>query len=742
MAFLFQDKNEKEISIKCKLCFEDVKFIITLADYQNTTQFPLVKESIHGNPPHKLIISLDKNLELQEFNIEDIIDKDVSYSKELTYQVLSDIQLTEEEIKLYFLTTGRDAVSLGEISLLIDIDKDEGKKIADKFVEKGLYKEIVGATPHYAPLPPYAALMKQLSNFNEYIKNIQEKAPAQLNESFSQLEAKSKGVNELNEYTGFIRKLKEQIDQQMSLQKNEVDKAINVIGQIKKINDVISNLENDTKIIIDEQVEDIEKQFEEIKNLISNNLKELHLGVISKTVHQIIDTVLNARMQIIVDGFNTKLISKIRTIMSDIAKNINAITDSSIKTGETLEETFSNITELFTKNVSYAEEKVKGISDQILQSFADLRNIFSTRIVNTLSEELLKILKRLEISQITTKEFWDQAKKKSIMSMKDIWFIRSLEGARAHINEEIAKTKMRLLIVAPDISEVNISLLQSLPKHVNIRIATHINPDDSEHVEAMQQLDGMQNVSYRNRVEHDLFGINRDYEEVILCILSQTEDGREEGMEIGGIGSIVQQHIKIFVPVLEEAWVTGQKTVAPAMRSSYVQKTQPAIKSSVISETNQISSISEDVRSQSSSPSVPISNMHDKPISFSNINEIRVKAPDLDQISSMQTQPTPQQTFNTSITSTSTTTPTPKGKSILEDFDFLIENLDKKTGQELAEFLNALRNRIQEEIGYVSILSPIANTITDLNQISGLISLSDKQGFMSRINFWKNKLSL
>ena len=740
MAFLFQGKNEKEISIKCKLCFEEVKFIITLADYQNTTQFPLVKESTHGNPPHKLIISLDKNLELQEFNIEDIIDKEVSYSKELTYQVLSDIQLTEEEIKLYFLTTGRDAISLGEISLLIDKEKDECKKIADKFVEKGLYKVIVGATPHYAPLPPYAALMKQLTTFNEYIKNIQEKAPAQLNESFSQLEATSKGVNELNEYTDFIRKLKERIDQQMALQKNEVDEAINVIGQIKNINDVISNLENDTKIIIEEQIEDIEKQFEEIKNLISNNLKELHLGVISKTVHQIIDNVLNARMQIIVDGFNTKLISKIRTIMSDITKNVGSITDSSLKTGETLEETFSNITELFSKNVTYAEEKVKGISDQILQSFADLRNIFSTRVVNTLSEELLKILNRLEISQITTREFWDQAKKKSIMSMRDIWFIRSLEGARAHINEEIAKTKMRLLIVAPDISEINISLLQSLPKHVNIRIATHINPDDSEHVGAMQQLDGMQNVSYRNRVEHDLFGINRDYEEVILCILSKTEEGKEGGMEIGGIGSIVQQHIKIFVPVLEEAWVTGQKTVAPAMRSSYVQKTQPVIQSSLLNETNHINSISGNMRSQSSTPSIPISNIQDKPIRSTKIDEIQVKAPDLDQISSMQTQPTPQNTtFNTTA---STTTPTPKGQSIREDFAFLIENLDKKTGQELAEFLNNLRNRIQEEIGYVSILSPIANTITDLNQIPGLISLSDKQGFISRINFWKNKLNL
>jgi len=731
MAFLFQGKTEKEVLIKCKLCLTDVKFVVTLAEYQNTTQFPLVKESIHGTSPHKLVVFLDNNLELQEFNIEDIIDKDVSYSKELTYQVLSDIYLTEEEIELYFLTTGRDAVSLGEISILINKDKDESKKIADKFVEKGLYKEIVGATPHYAPLPPYAALIKQLSNFNEYITDIKEQVPAQLNESFSQLEAKSKGINELNDYTEFIRKLKDTIEDQMEIQKVEVDKAIKVIGEIRKINEVISNLENDTKVIIEEQIKDIEEQFEGMKNLIGNNLQELHLGVISKTVHQIIDNVLNARMQIIVDGFNTKLISKIKDIMRDITENINKITASSLKTGETLEETFSNVTELFSKNVSYAEEKVKGISDQILGSFEDLRNIFSTRVVNTLSEELLKILNRLEISQITTKEFWDQAKKKSVMSMRDIWFIRSVEGARAHINEEISKTKMRLLIVAPNISEINTSLLQSLPKHVNIRIATYINTDAPEHIEALQMLDGMQNVSYRNREQQDLWGINRDYEEVILCILSKTDVGKEEGIEIGGIGSIVQQHIKIFVPVLEEAWIGAQKTVTPSMRTSYMQKSVQPSDSPIINELNK-SSVIPDYNQHPSLPVTPLipSNKLQTNENIPSIDNVREKTPDLDQISNKQTKPA--QTVSTDTGSL----------SIGEQLDFLVENLDKKTGCQLAATLVNIKNRIQTEIGYVSILSPIENTIADLNQITGLISLADEQGFTSRIKFWKKKLNL
>ena len=717
MAFLFQGKSEKEISINCKLCLADVKFVVTLEEYQNVTQFPLVKESVHGTPPHKLIISLDKNLDLQEFNIEDIIDRDVSYSKELTYQVLSDIQLTEEEIELYFLTTGRDAVSLGEISILIKKDKGESKIIADKFVEKGLYKEIIGATPHYAPLPPYAALIKQLATFDDYIKNIKEQAPAQLNESFSQLEAQSKGINELNDYTNFIRNLKDRIESEMKIQKIEVDKAIKVIGEIRRINDVISNLENDTKIIVEEQIKDIEEQFEEMKKLIGNNLQELHLGVISKTVHQIIDNVLNTRMQTIVDGFNTKLLSKIKAIMSNIVENINEITASSLKTGETLEVTFSSVTALFNESVSYAEEKVKGISDQILSSFENLRNTFSTRVVNKLSEELLKILNRLEISQITTREFWDQAKKKSVMSMKDIWFIRSVEGARAHINEEISKSKMRILIVAPNLSEINTSILQSLPKHINIRIATNVNTDLPEHIEVLQKLEGMQNVSYRNRQEQDLWGINRDYEEVILCILSKREGEKEEGIEIGGIGSIVQQHIKIFVPVLEEAWIGAQKTVVPSMRPSYTQIPVQSSGSSLMDELKQ-DSIPSALNQHQSKPVTPLIQNYNSQNKVNLPSSTNVQAP---------TQSIPPDTGDLSIG---------------EQLDLLVANLGKQSGQQLAVILENIKTRIQNEIGYVSMIGPITNTIADLNQISGSISLSDEKGFANRITFWKKKLNL
>ena len=751
--YLFQGKSEKEIITKCKLCLSEVKFIVSLDEYKKTIKFPFKLESLHGTPPHKLIISINKNLEIENFKIEDILDKEVSYSKELTYQVLSAIQLSEDEIQLYFLTTGRDVVSLGEMALLIDKSKEECKQIAAKFVNKGLFKEIIGATPHYAPLPPYAALIQQLINFEEYIRGIKDEAPIQLNKSFSELESKTKGIQELNEYTTFIKGIRDRIEQQIESQKQDVNKAIQIISQIRKINDIISNLENDTKLIVEEQIKDIETQFEEMKEMIAGNLQRLHLGVISKTVHQIIDNVLTARMQMIVDGFNTKLIAKIRTIIKTIVENVNEVAGSSMRTGEKLESTFTTVIEEFTKSVTTAEEKVRGISDQILLSFQDLRNTFSTKVVDTLNQELLKILERLSISQVTTQEFWDQAKKKSLMTMKDIWFIRSLEGANAHINEEILKAKMRLLIVAPNMTEINVGLLESLPKHTNIRIVAHINPDSAEDTQIVQRLDAMQNVSYRHREMKDLYGINRDYEEVILCIVSETEIGQKRALEIGGIGSIIPEHIKIFVPVLEEAWIGAQKTVMPSMRTSYVPKAslspdltnfqQPASSFTPKEDIygNYLSKTS--INQSQLQPTTPIVQNHKTKVEPTIQQSNNFKPVEVKQDYIKQPQPTypvkeiidpPKKTFIEGNTS--------QNMSLSENLKNIFFNIDTYTGVALSLELQNFKNRIQEELGYISLLNPINITITELSQIPSILSAAEKQSLINKMNFWKNKLNL
>lgn len=734
--YQFKDKDIVDVLITCKICLKEIKFPISVDEYKNITKFPIKKENVHGDPPHKLIVFINQYLEIENFEIKDVIekDKDVTYSKELTKQVLSEIDLSDEEIDLYFRTTGREAVSIGEMAILIDKPKEKCKEIAEKFVQKGLFKEIVGATPHYQALPPYAALIAQLKRFYKYISDIKATIPKQLDKSFAQLEVEAKDVEKMKDSSAVMSDLKEKMLTQIHAQKREFDDTISAIDQIRTITDDLSNLgdisqslsddqigsltkqfENlnvRTSQIIKSQVDDLRNQFGDIKTTITDNLQKLRLGVIQQAVGDIIEGVISTRLKDITDnlnvqlsvsqtvfadelkkatqGLNTEIISKLKDSLEDAAKNIESI---SSKSGEDKERIFANISDNFNNAVKLAEQRIDGLSGGIFESFGNIKELFGKGIIDTLDNTLSDILQRLEVSEVTTREFWDQAKSQRGFTMKDIWFIRSPEAAKAHINEEISNAKMRVLIVAPTLSDVDIEAIKARPSRINFRIAAYIDPTNPLHETIMREMDTMDNVDYRNRALQNLWGINKDYEEVILCVLSKTEIRGDYVTEIAGIGSIIEEHIKIFVPILEDAWVGARKEVIRAIKKPVSLETKPKLEEPLKEE--------------------PIIT---KPTITISPEEPKVIEEEITEV--------------------------PKETLLSKQFHDVLNNLDTLTGREVYAALERFQNEYVKREGYNSILKSIHNTSTEFKNKSEILSRPEKEELKLSMNIWKQKLNL
>ncbi len=732
--YMFKDKDVVEVPITCKICLKEIKFSISVDEYKEIKKFPIRKEEVHGDPPHKIIAFLNQYLEVENFEIKDVIEKveDVSYSKELTKQVLSEIDLSDEEIDLYFRTTGREAVSIGEMSILINKSKEDCKKIAEKFVEKGLFKEIVGATPHYQALPPYAALIAQLQKFYKYISDIKSKIPKQLDVSFTKLESEAEGMEKLKDSSEVMTGLKEKMLSQIQAQKKEFDSTISAIDQIRTISDDISqlgdisqsltddqlsslskqfeNLNVRTSQIIKSQVDDLRNQFGDIKNTITDNLQKLRLGVIQQAVGDVIDKVIATRLKDITDnlnvqlsvsqtvfadelkkattGLNTEVISKLKDSLQDAVKNIDSIAS---KSGEDKDKIFSDLSENFNKAVKLAEQRIDGLSGGIFESFGNIKDIFGKGIVDTLDNTLSDIMNRLEVSEITTREFWEQAKGKRGITMKDIWFIRSPEAARAHINDEISKAKMRVLVVAPNLSDIDIEAIKARPSRINFRVATYIDPTIPEHEAIMREMDKMDNVDYRNRSLQNLWGINKDYEEVILCVLSKTEFRGEYVTEIAGIGSIIEEHIKIFVPILEDAWVGARKEI---MRT---------IKKPVLEEPLREEPLREEPFVSTPAITIPPAE----------------EAPEEEKV-----------------------TEAPKSTVLSNKFDEIINSLDNMTGTEISLALERFQNEYVKIEGYNSVLKNVHNMSTELKSNPEKLSRPEKDELKLSMKIWRQKLNL
>jgi len=732
--YLFKDKDIIEVPVTCKICLKEIRFPISVDEYKEIIKFPIRKEDTHGEPPHKLIAFINQYLEVENFEIKDVIEKakDVSYSKELTKQVLSEIDLSDEEIDLYFRTTGREAVSTGEMSILIGKSKEECKKIAEKFVEKGLFKEIVGATPHYQALPPYAALIAQLKKFYTYISDIKSKIPKQLDVSFTKLESEAEGMEKLKDSGEIMTGLKEKMLSQIQAQKKEFNETISAIDQIRTISEDISQLGDISKTISDDQLGSLSKQFEnlnvrtsqiiknqvddlrtqfgDIKDTITENLQKLRLGVIQQAVGDVIDKVIATRLKDITDnlnvqlsvsqtvfadelkkatsGLDTEVISKLKDSLQDAVKNIGTIAS---KSDEDKERMFSALSDNFNKAVQLAEQRIDGLSGGIFQSFDSIKDIFGKGIVDTLDNTLTDILNRLEVSEITTREFWEQAKGTRGFTMKDIWFIRSPEAAKAHINEEISKAKMRVLIVAPNLSDIDIESIKARPSRINFRVATYIDPTIPEHDAIMQEMDNMDNVDYRNRALQNIWGINKDYEEVILCVLSKTEIRGEYVTEIAGIGSIIEEHIKIFVPILEDAWVGARKEVMRTIK-------KPVLEAPTLEEP-----------------------LKEEPF----VREEVITIPPEDEV------PKEEEAVEA-----------PKPKILSNQFDGILNKLENMTGTEISLALERFQNDYVKMEGYNSVLKNIHNMSTELKTNPEILSRPEREELKLSMKIWRQKLNL
>ncbi|MHA1329388.1 MAG: hypothetical protein ACTSRH_19105, partial [Promethearchaeota archaeon] len=168
-------------------------------------------------------------------------------------------------------------------------------------------------------------------------------------------------------------------------------------------------------------------------------------------------------------GLNAQVLEKLRESIKNTLNNLKGL---KLKKDEDKDKIYETLTEDFDKAVKLAEERIENISGGVFEWFGNIRNIFSEQIVSTLETTLNDILKKLEVSEKVTKEFWEQAKQRTGLTMKDIWFIRSMESAKAHINEEITKAKMRVLIIAPNITDINIDAIKSRPSHINFLMLT------------------------------------------------------------------------------------------------------------------------------------------------------------------------------------------------------------------------------------------------------------------------------
>jgi sugar-specific transcriptional regulator TrmB len=639
-----------------------------------------------------------------------------------TMQVLELIGLAQDEINTYFKITGRGPVMVGEIAILSDVAEERAAEIAENLFHKGLLKQIPGNVPIYEALPPYAALLGQIHQFRETIKIFQEVTPKNIQQRFDSLEIHSTKLKKLDDYRAYIQVMKTKLPEQIKSQFDRFEKDLEQVNRFRDVRRFILNLKEIVPAEVTKEFKLMETRLDTMKTEISNRFeKQFRIGALKSMAEKIVSRVISEQFKDITVIFRDKFVQTTQNMLDQVVEQLGNITDTAGEISSDLGAIFTDIESGIKTTLEDLENRVTDVYDDIITGIQELKDLFRTEIFETLQNDIINnIITQLDSSEITMNEFWERSKEVSLLSFKDVWFVRSLEGIKAQINESLTRVKMRVHIVAPKLEDIDLVALSRLKKHINIRISANFDLSNLEDQMRFKQIEDFPNFTIRHYPRENLWSINKDFEEVIICAVSKTDGGE---FEIAGMGSMLEEHVKLFAAVLEDVWIQSKKIEQMEILQAIKRTREPVIPPEKFTPT---------IKPHIPEKILPIPSEQPPVVRKIIVQpEPVIKAESPQEAPKIKTEP---------VISTAAIGSTDVYLS--SQIDSLLNSLASMTGYDIATKLQNIQDDILEKKGYSAVLRQIRMSISPLKSNYNLLNTAERQDLINKINFWRSKLKI
>jgi len=640
-----------------------------------------------------------------------------------TKHVLELIGLAHDEVSTYYKMTGRGPVMIGEIALLSNISEERTAEIAENLFQKGLLKQIPGKTPIYEALPPYAALVSQIHQFKETIKTFQQIVPKKIQEKFDSLEQHSDKLKKLDDYKTYLQIMKTKLPAQIKTQFERFDKELDQVKRFQDVKSFIFNLKEIVPADITKEFEAMEARLQLVKSEIATRFeKQFRIGALSSMAEKIVSKVISEQFTEVTKYFKEKFVQTTQNMLDQVINQLGSISDTAGEISTDLGTIFTDIESGMVSTLEDLEGRVSGVYDDIISGINELKDLFKKEIFESIQDDIINnIINQLESAELTMNEFWERSKQASLLSFKDVWFIRSIEGIMAQINELLSRVKMRVHIVTPKLENIDLIPLSGLKKHINVRISTNFDLTNPEDQARFKQVADYPNITIRHYPRENLWSINKDFEEVVVCVVSKSAEGE---FEIAGMGSVLEEHVKLFAAVLEDVWIQSRKyeqvEIAHAIKQApEISPLQPQYQKPI-------------------TPTVPKTSERIPPKT--------VPTPEITPEKVIK--PVPTQPIEPAIQPIEMQPDIQPDAVISSDgylstqFDNILSKIDTLPGEHIALLLEKLQDDLLERKGFSAILRQIRMGISPLKRNMNLLNNIEKEELRSKLNFWRSKLKL
>jgi hypothetical protein len=282
----------------------------------------------------------------------------------------------------------------------------------------------------------------------------------------------------------------------------------------------------------------------------------------------------------------------------------------------------------------------------------------------------------------------------------------------AQINETVTGAKARLLIIAPEMEDIDPVPILELKPQVAVRIAANIDPKSSTTQEIISQLAQRPNIEIRQYDRKNIWGISRESEETLVSAVSGLGD-------VAGIATIVDEHQKMFVPILEDCWLQGKKYLASEVSLKGAGAPLKAAKTPLKA-----------VKAPQKAPEVP-QKVAKAPVKTTEGPQKVVKAP---QKAAMPQAKPPTKVF----VKPSPSTGSEHQLNLL--FDPVKKIIEKGNPQQITDALSSLKEKISQKFAYHIVLYEMDTSMRRLATQTSKMAQPEIIELLAKVENWQSRL--
>ena len=658
-------------------------------------------------------------------------------------EFLKNFQLSDNAIKLYTKTIGRQPLSSVELySLLPNISQEEFNNVLGDLIDNGLFipnsNQNQGLILHYLTIPPIKPILNYYTNISNNLTSIKSQLQLLLSNSLAKI-FEDNQIIELNTMYDATQELRKDVEEDVIIQKQDIDDIVKGMENLNIIKEVLENLRQTVKGITQTQFSSLINLIANIKNEIFIKIESLELKKSEKAVKEIVEEAFKENFNKLLGDFTANLHKLIGDEFDNTIESLNNILNSTFRFRDDFQMVLLNMLSTNEKRIKVIIELIKNKKTGLESDLKEFEKIIIDNFTEIIEKSVDSVASLNEPINNTLDNYFNTIKELIELESDNFWQITSIARVKEEISNIISHSTQNLLLIVPKLEEIlSFDDFKDNPNTIKIQIASSEAHTNS----LVKKYKDLKNFEYRILKNENVIICRGDDDSLVIGIIDMELKNASENFI--GFASKNKSLIKLFQFVVKAIWDIGSSSLQETPRTLNI--TVP--KSSSVSKTTITTKTSKPVRPSpletllKTTPSPitkkPVDNQVKKQKAKTSDGKIAHLTEELNKkIKEPKKEREPDQTAKP------TEEPTKGDESgivINNAFKTLINKLHKLQGDEFSKEMAIIADLILEKKGFSVTLHKIRSKINQYKNHLSHLNNVDIEHIIESIEEWKEHI--